>query len=87
MIWIVLLLFRDGPSLLKLSQFETIDVPSAGTTTRQTYNLTHGQGLSTSERTKLVQSLCAALETQFEDAIQGVVQATAIADFKTGRIW
>ena len=63
MIWIVLLLFRDGPSLLKLSQFETKDAPSAGTTTRQTYNLTHGHGLSPTERTKLVQSLYAALET------------------------
>ena len=29
-----------------------------------------------------MQSLCAALETQFEDTTQGVVQATAIADFK-----
>ena len=82
-------LFRDGPSLQKLSKFEIIDASSAGTTTRQTYKLTHGYGLSPNERLKLVQSLCAALKTQFEDTTQGVVQATAIADFKMSpqRIW
>ena len=70
------------PSLQKLSKFVTKDAPSAGSTTRQTYKLTHGRGLSPNERAKLVQSLCAALKTQFEDTTQGVVQTTAIADFK-----
>ena len=65
-----------------MSKFETADGPSAGTTTRQTYKLTHGHGLSVTEREKLVHSLYRALETQFEDTIYSVVQATATADFK-----
>ena len=46
-----------------MSKFETTDGPSAGTTTRQTYKLTHGHGLSVTERVKLVHSLFTALET------------------------
>ena len=73
---------RDGPSLQKLSKFVTTDASSAGPNTRQTYKLIHGHGLSPNERAKPVQSLCVALKTQFEDTTQGMVQATAIADFK-----
>ena len=66
-----------------MSKFETTDGASAGTTTRQTYKLTHDHGLSVTEREKLVHSLCTGLETWFEDTTYGVViQATAIADFK-----
>ena len=46
-----------------MSRFETTDDPIAGTTTTQTYKLTHGYGLSVTEREKLVHSLSTALET------------------------
>ena len=65
-----------------MSKFETTDGSSAGTTSRQTYKLTHSHGLSVTEREKLVHSSCTILDTQFEDTIYGVVQTTAIADFK-----
>ena len=53
-------------------------------TTRQTFNLTHGDGLLPSDRKKLVHLLCEALQTRFEDATQGVVEDTSVADLK---IW
>ena len=45
-------------------------------------NLHMVYGLSVTEREQQVHSLCTVLETGFEDTTYGVVQATAIADFK-----
>ena len=70
----------DGPFLQKLPNFATSSNPSAGATTRQTYTLTAGTGTIGTERKVLVDALCAALESQFDDT--SVVKATAIADFK-----
>ena len=67
-----------------MSKFETTDGPSAGTTNSQTYKLTHGHGLSVTEREKLVHSLCTAPEAQLENTTYHVVQATATPNFK---IW
>ena len=56
----------------------------AGTTTRQTFSLTHGDAFLPSDREKkLVHLLCQALQTRFKDATQDV-EATSVADFK---IW
>ena len=70
----------DGPYLKKLPQYETSSAPSAGATTRQTYNLTTGTGLLVEERKALVNALCTALQNCFDDP--SVVKATAVADFK-----
>ena len=78
----MLIFLRDWPSLQKLSGFETSNAPSTGATTRQIFNLTHGKGLSETERKRLIQSLCVALETRFEDTTYGVIEATAVANFK-----
>ena len=72
----MLIFLRDGPSLQKLSQFETSNAHSAGATTRQIFNLTHGKGLSKTERKRLIQSLYVALETRFEDTTYGVIETT-----------
>ena len=45
-----------------MSKFQTTDGLSADTTTRQTYKLTHGHGLSVAEREKIVHSLCTTPE-------------------------
>ena len=63
-----------------MPQYETLSAPSAGATTRQTYNLTTGTGLLVKERKALVNTLCAASQNFFDSS--SVVKATAIADFK-----
>ena len=73
---------RDGPFIQKLARFETSSVPSAGVTTRHTYGLTHDTGLLASDRKALVDSLCAALQTSFEDTKTSIVEATSAANFK-----
>ena len=44
-----------------MSRFETTDGSSAVTTTRQTDKLTHGHGLSVTEKVKLVHYFCISL--------------------------
>ena len=74
----------DGPFLQKLSQFESCNIPSAGTMTRQNYKLTSGNGLKENDRKNILDSLCAALEVRFQDTKEGIIPATSIANFK---IW
>ena len=74
----------DGPSLQKLQQFETCELPTVGATTRTVYKLTAGRGLLDMERIKIVDSLISALGVRFEDTSTNVVQATSLANF---RVW
>ena len=74
---------QDGPFLKTISQFEECSAPSAGTTTRNTYRLTGGDGLPQGERAKFTNRLCDALNVRFEDTRHGLIQATSIANFKT----
>ena len=54
----------------------------AGTTTRQTFKVTYGDGLLPSDRKKIVHLLCEVLQTRFEDSTQGVVEAASVAEFQ-----
>lgn len=71
----------DGPYLQKLAKFETCTAP-AGTLTRNTYKLTGGDGFQATDRKKIIDSLCAALDVHFEDTTQGIIHATSPANFK-----
>ena len=52
--WVKSLTSNDGPSLQKLPQFETCQLPSAGTSTRNTHWLTGDVGLHDSDQRNFV---------------------------------
>ena len=73
--------FSDGPFLQKLAKFETCNAPSDGTTTRNTYSLTIGNGSIDNDRSKLVDLLCNKIQVRFQDTKDGLISATSVANF------
>ena len=71
-------------SFKSLHNLKLVQILSAGTATRNTYKLTGGNGLQQNDRKNIIDSLCAALQVQFEDTVQGLISATSIGNFK---IW
>ena len=74
-------MFSDGPFLQKLAKFETCNAPADGTTTRNTYSLTTGDGEINNDRLRLIDLLCNKIQIRFQDTNNGIISATSIANF------
>ena len=73
---------KDGPFLQKLKDFQIIDAPTRGSTTRSLSQLTRGQSDLKRQRQHLLDDITEALSTHFKDTTNGLIKATSIANFK-----